>query len=185
MTDPTPAALSDGSLLHTCRLQIHACGDADATALREIVAHRAVYEAFYLQGMPLDAECRIREPWGRQATPDGVTDWVARERSTGRVIGAVQVGRDNLGFFVDPAVWGRGYGREMVLACCERLPARLRLRSLQATVRRENVASRRILEHAGFAFVGTTVERRPPLGLMTLLNYRWTHDDARAEAAHW
>ena len=73
MISPAPAALFDRSPLSTDRLDVRACEDADVTALQQIVAHRAVYESFYLQGMPIDAARRIREPWGRQVAPDGIT----------------------------------------------------------------------------------------------------------------
>ncbi|MEO6788745.1 MAG: GNAT family N-acetyltransferase [Chthoniobacteraceae bacterium] len=186
MPDPMSAAPPDLTCLRTRRLDIRACDTCDgAAALGQILAHQAVYEAFYLQAMPRDPAQRILEPWGCRAPGERVSDWVARERGSGRVTGAVQFAGDNLGFFVSPDAWGQGYGREMVLACCERLPARLGLTELEATVMRENVASRRILERAGFAFAGLHTEPRPRLGVLTLLRYRCPHGAVRPTAGHW
>lgn len=75
-----------------------------------------------------------RNAWfSREAVPAGVAVTVERE----------------LGYTLDPAVWGRGYATEA--ACCVRDHARdvLRLPYLVSVIHPENPASRRVAERGG------------------------------------
>ncbi len=92
-------------------------------------------------------------------------------RAPRQAIGAVSLERRGadrltLGYALAPEVWGRGYATEAVQAVVD---AALRLTSvveIEASVRIENAASRRVLEKAGFAKVGRGLRGAPARGAM-------------------
>jgi RimJ/RimL family protein N-acetyltransferase len=69
----------------------------------------------------------------------------------------VKDGSANLGYRVAQHVAGRGVATATVLELCRLAHAEYGLRSLRAASRIENVASRKVLERAGFAPVGPAV----------------------------
>ena len=58
-----------------------------------------------------------------------------------------------IGYFFHPAIWGRGYATELVTACVDIADRVLALPEVSAFARPENIASRRVLEKAGFKVV--------------------------------
>jgi RimJ/RimL family protein N-acetyltransferase len=72
----------------------------------------------------------------------------ARCRSSGQIIGGVGIEAGALLYFVERAQWGQGHGRSIVDQYLRTLPRSDR--PLTATVARCNLASRRILDRAGF-----------------------------------
>ena len=91
------------------------------------------------------------EAWNK----DGILRLAARQRGSGRFIGAVFFTKEYFSYFVTPNYWAEGFGFEMVSASMAAAPV-LGLQMLTTFVVRENFASRRILEKCGFMFAGLT-----------------------------
>jgi RimJ/RimL family protein N-acetyltransferase len=56
-------------------------------------------------------------------------------------------------YFIHPSYWGRGLATELVQASLQLAFRRLGLKEVLAFTKRENLASQRVLEKAGFAYV--------------------------------
>lgn len=76
-------------------------------------------------------------------TPLGVTGYIHREVDCAEV-----------GFLFAPAAQGKGYGYESLRALCEFAFTQGNIRRLTATVTAGNIASKRLLEKAGFQLEG-------------------------------
>jgi RimJ/RimL family protein N-acetyltransferase len=108
-----------------------------------------------------------------------VADWhtsqfisLCAESSEHGIVGWIHISETSLGYVVNPRFWGMGYGLEMVRAFCDHYPAQLGLSSVNAVVLRENVASRRIVERAGFRFEGLEQRAyRGRSGVLSVLHY--------------
>jgi RimJ/RimL family protein N-acetyltransferase len=75
-----------------------------------------------------------------------------RIRDHGHLVGAIEFSGLDVAFFVRPEFWGNGFASEALRAVCARIvPDGTTVR---AFVMRENLASRHVLENAGFAFAG-------------------------------
>ena len=72
--------------------------------------------------------------------------------------------RLTLGYVLAPEFWGKGYASEAVAAMVEAAFSLTRVVEVNASVRVENPASRRVLEKAGFRFVGTGPQGAPARG---------------------
>lgn len=73
----------------------------------------------------------------------------------GRLIGRVTFWQGNeIGFFFDPAVWGRGYAREALSTFCAHGLADLGFNEIVADVDPDNAASLAVLERIGFQRTG-------------------------------
>ena len=58
------------------------------------------------------------------------------------------------GYHLDPDYWGQGYGSEALAGIVGMIRLLTRIRALRASVMPHNIASRRVLEKAGFVQVG-------------------------------
>ena len=90
-------------------------------------------------------------------------------RGKREAIGAVGLelhGRDRLtlGYALAPEFWGNGYASEAVVAIVEAAFSLTQAIAINASVRVENPASRRVLEKTRFRFVGTGREGAPARG---------------------
>lgn len=134
-------------------------GDA-AEAVRAMLNDRALRTALFggHGGVAADAAWAI---WS--AVDDGSWRRAVRSDSSGGVVGAVGVAGDALSFFVGPGLRGCGHGHAMVGAVAAQWRS-----LLTAQVVRENFASRRIIEAAGFRWIGTVPQ---PGGRPLLLRY--------------
>lgn len=73
----------------------------------------------------------------------------------GRMIGRVTFWQgDEIGFFFDPAHWGRGYAREAIIAFCAYGFDTLGFDQITADVDPDNAASLAVLERVGFTRIG-------------------------------
>lgn len=73
-----------------------------------------------------------------------------------RVVGRVAFWQgDEIGFFFDPEIWGKGYAREALAAFCAYGFRELGFSEIRAEVDPENEASLRVLERVGFQRTGT------------------------------
>ena len=89
---------------------------------------------------------------------DRAAPWTILTREDQRIIGWGGLYIDpfdpswgmEVGYFLHPAAWGRGYASELVAACTQIADDTLRLPELIAFAHPDNAASRRVLEKAGF-----------------------------------
>lgn len=106
--------------------------------------------------------CRRRvavHEWRRRR--DGYAPWTVVTKADARIIGWGGLYDDpfepgwgvEVGYYFDPAAWGRGYATELVAACTSLADDVLRLPEVHAFARPENAGSRRVLEKAGFEVV--------------------------------
>jgi len=84
-------------------------------------------------------------------------------------IGAIGLelrGRDRLtlGYALTPEFWGKGYANEAVAAMVQAAFSLTHVVEINASVRVENPASRRVLEKTGFRLVGTGPQGAPARG---------------------
>jgi ribosomal-protein-alanine N-acetyltransferase len=88
----------------------------------------------------------------------GYAPWTIRGRADGEIIGWGGIFEDpfepgwgvELGYWLAPSAWGRGYAGELAAACIAHARDGLGLSELQAFARPGNTASCRVLERAGF-----------------------------------
>jgi [ribosomal protein S5]-alanine N-acetyltransferase len=100
-------------------------------------------------------EARI-EHWRRY----GFGLWLLRDRATGEPIGrgglqwtfVAGLNDVEVGWTVVPERWGEGLATEMASAAIEVARNELRLESIVAFTRPDNVASRRVMEKTGFVY---------------------------------
>ena len=90
-------------------------------------------------------------------------------RGKREAIGAIGLelrGRDRLtlGYVSAPEFWGKGYVSEAAAAMVEAAFSLTHVVEINASVRVENPASRRVLEKAGFRFVGSGPQGAPARG---------------------
>ncbi|MBU4682914.1 GNAT family N-acetyltransferase [Cedecea davisae] len=83
----------------------------------------------------------------KTGVPIGITGFVRREDGIAEV-----------GFILDPAFHGQGYGYESLNEVCAFAFAEIGIRKLTATVTVGNIPSRKVLEKAGFQLEGTLRE---------------------------
>ncbi len=107
-------------------------------------------------------ECRRRvavHEWRRRK--DGYAPWTAELKESNRIIGWGGLYDDpfdpgwgvELGYYFHPDAWGKGFGSELTTAALREADDALQLPKIAAFARRENTASRRLLEKAGFTLV--------------------------------
>jgi [ribosomal protein S5]-alanine N-acetyltransferase len=107
-------------------------------------------------------QCRRRvaiHEWQRRR--NGYAPWTVVTKVDARIIGWGGLYDDpfdrgwgiEVGYFFEPAAWGRGYATELTLACTTFADDVLGLPEIRAFARPENVGSRRVLEKAGFEIV--------------------------------
>jgi ribosomal-protein-alanine N-acetyltransferase len=97
----------------------------------------------------------------RRRRRDGYAPWTVLTRSEGRIIGWGGLYQDpfepgwgvEVGYFFHPTAWGRGFATELVRASLDVADRVLKLPEVRAFARAQNIASRRVLEKAGFEVV--------------------------------
>jgi [ribosomal protein S5]-alanine N-acetyltransferase len=106
--------------------------------------------------------CRRRvlvHEWFRRK--DGYAPWTIVAKEGDRIIGWGVLYNDpfdpgwgvEVGYYFHPSAWGKGYGSELVKACTDAADRVLALPEVRAFAHPENIASRRVLEKAGFEVV--------------------------------
>jgi ribosomal-protein-alanine N-acetyltransferase len=128
--------------------------------------------------------CRRRiavHEWRRRR--DGYAPWTVATKTDGRIIGWGGLYDDpfdpgwgvEVGYFLHPSAWGKGYASELVKACMAVADEALQLPTVCAFARSENAASRRVLEKAGFEVVRFV----PEMERLLYRRSRRTHDTSR------
>ncbi|TPG21143.1 N-acetyltransferase [Sphingomonas koreensis] len=130
----------------------------DARALSEAIGHEAVVSKLSRAPWPYalgDAEAFLARPRG-SAQPDFLI--VAREGDGAEIVGGIGIerrddGAHELGYWLTPAAWGRGYateaGRQMI-----EIARSLGLKRLHSGHFVDNPASGRVLAKLGFRQIG-------------------------------
>ncbi|WP_435955731.1 GNAT family N-acetyltransferase [Dryocola sp. BD626] len=100
-------------------------------------------------------------PWDKRSR-----HWLClamRDKQTGALIGVTGFERNEedqaeVGYMLDPAYYGQGYGTESLHAICRFAFKECAIRRLTATVTVGNIGSRKVLEKTGFQLEGTLRE---------------------------
>ncbi len=88
--------------------------------------------------------------------------------------------RVEIGYLLDPALWGRGLGRRMIALALEHAIDALRAKQIEAEVDPMNLASCRVLESLGFQREGPLRERwRTDSEMQSMALYRLIASDGR------
>lgn len=148
--------------VETERLLLEPLRAEDLDALYALQTHPAVMPGLWARPQPptrrqIADQLRAKiEHWERH----GFGYWLARTRATGAVVGRGGLQHayvENLhaievGWAIFPERWGEGLATELARAAVEVAFGPLRLRELIALALPENVASRRVMEKAGFVY---------------------------------
>jgi RimJ/RimL family protein N-acetyltransferase len=140
--------------------------EEDLDMLWRILADRTLLARLYPLNPGVTAEQAVRD-WSADPKDDNRIVMAARA-PTGELRGCVRVDNDELSFFVDRHHWRKGYGGLMTGWVVRRV-IRQESARLYANVERNNVASIRLLERAGFQFSGIVAGH---FTAATLLRYR-------------
>ncbi len=89
----------------------------------------------------------------------GFCRWAVAEKTTGFVVGScglsrLPFGKIDIGYYVKPSYWSRGFGTEAANACISYAFDTLKLKQIWASILPENLASRRVLQNLGFEDLG-------------------------------
>ena len=129
---------------------------AEAGDIVALVRDPRIYGSFYLgtDGAPGLAEEEDWLSWEPDSEADRLINFSVRLRADRSLIGALRLRGTRLSFLIAPACWRQGFASELVAGACSFRPGRYGLDMLEAEVRRDNEASRRVLENQGFRCVG-------------------------------
>ena len=150
--------------VRTKRLMLRPGWPEDAPALARAIAHEAVVAKLTRAPWPYalgDAEAFLARPRGPVQPSFLICE---REGDGAEIVGGIGIDYDDngapeLGYWLTPAAWGRGYATEAGRAMVE-IAQTLRLRRLHAGHFTDNPASGRVLAKLGFRATGCVVPRR-------------------------
>lgn len=167
-------APSETAQLYTRQLVLRPMRDADAPLIAHYFTDWDVVKQTVAVPYPYDersaltwiARVRRRHEQGTQYV------FALDRRSDGRMVGSVALqlattGRESsgeIGYWLGKPHWGLGYASEAVRAMTDFAKGVVGLERIEAAVFRENRASARVLEKAGFAIHRTEVRRYPDRG---------------------
>jgi len=144
--------------LETARLLLRPPRLSDAPALFEFLGDATAMQYTMRQASLRDCR-RYLAAHERQRRRVGCAPWVVAEKGTGATIGFGGLYDDpfdpgwgvEVGYFLAPASWGKGYATELVQFCVALARDQARWPRLRAFAHPENTASQRVLLKAGFA----------------------------------
>ncbi len=143
-------------ILETSRLALRELSLDDLDFVSEMLAHPEVMH-FWPQPYTRDeAADWIRRQQERYAR-DGFGYWLAVDKASGQPVGQAGLLRQELdgtvetgiGYILHRPFWGRGYATETAAACRDHAFCKLGKERVTATIRPENLASRRVAERIG------------------------------------
>ncbi len=147
--------------LQTERLLMKKIEAADQGFVFEGLSHQEVIPFYGVRYESFEATKAQMEFYEQLVAEGSGLPWKLVERETGAPIGVLAVylfkaehRKAELGFWLLPRFWGRGYAREAVEAACSYWKQERGLHRMEAFVETENEASWRLLERCGFAFEG-------------------------------
>lgn len=147
------------SILETPRLVLCELNDDDLDFVAEMLAHPEVMRFWPRPLTRTEAADWIRRQRERYAR-DGFGYWLALDKTTGQPIGQAGLLRQELdgavetgiGYILHRPFWRKGYATEAAAECRDYAFAKLGKIRVTATVRPENLPSRRVLERVGLTF---------------------------------
>lgn len=143
--------------LQTERLNLRPLCPEDAADLARIAGHPQVAPNIFVATVPWP-EAEAAALIDRDCWRGALGFRLAICLREGPMIGSIGVSAEpHIFYFFDPAVWGKGYGREAVLAFADAVQSRFNLPTLGAEVFTDNPGSGKLLEACGFACVGQGV----------------------------
>lgn len=150
----------------TKRLTLRPAWPEDAAALAQAIGHDVVTRMLLRVPHPYglaDADAFCALP---RAHDEARFVIVAHDRGAPALIGGIGIsdheGSANLGYWLTPSAWGRGYATEAGRAVVEMARHALPLRRLDAWHFADNPASGAVLRKLGFRATGRTTMRRSP-----------------------
>lgn len=150
----------------TKRLTLRPAWPEDAAALAQAIGHDTVTRMLLRVPHPYglaDADAFCALP---RAHDEARFVIVAHDRGAPALIGGIGIsdheGCPNLGYWLTPSAWGRGYATEAGRAVVEMARHALPLRRLDAWHFADNPASGAVLRKLGFRATGRTTMRRSP-----------------------
>jgi len=178
-------------VIETARLIMRPLAPGDAEALAAIASDERV--GLMLGLVPCPCSVEHAEGWITNA-PEQIaagTDYplAVRDKETGTIIASagldemVELGASGreyeLGYWFDPAYWGRGLATECTVGLRDWAFEVLKTGRLRATCLQSNPASAKVLEKAGFHFTNTTLRYRAARGENALC------DNFRMDKPRW
>src|SRR4051812_29700704 len=187
---PIAAPLGD---VTTARLDLRRFALDDLDELAGVFAHREFWEFPHGRGFTREETETFLTNQVRKWDEIGFGCWVARELSSGRIVGYVGVSVPmflpeilpavEVGWRFEPGVWGRGYATEGAIAALDESFGTLGLEVVCSVPQAENPRSARVAERLGMRLARTVVipanEQR---GELTGLLYEITADEWGARA---
>ena len=146
--------------LETARLRLRPWRDDDLDEIARMNADPRVTRWLTPTGAPISREetaaqlARFRAHWEQH----GFGLWAVEERTTGALVGLIGIqyhrlwpADPELGWKLDPAVWGRGYATEGGAAALRHAFETLGRKRVVSIIHPENAPSIRVAERLGFA----------------------------------
>lgn len=150
--------------LPNARLSLRPIVEGDLESIFKGLSHPDVIRHYGVSFQSLEAT-RGQMNWYAQLERDGTGIWWAICSRDDAFLGAIGVNgivkahrKGELGFWLLPEHWGRGYISEAMPLVLDHGFGRLGLHRLEAQVETDNIASRKVLERCGFAHEGTLRE---------------------------
>lgn len=146
-------------ILETEHLAVRELSLDDLPFVAEMLAHPEVMHFWPRPYTRNEAADWIRRQQGRYAH-DGFGYWLALEKATGQPVGQAGLLRQELdgtvetgiGYILHRPFWGKGFATETAAACRDHAFCNLGKERVTATIRPENLASRRVAERIGLEF---------------------------------
>ena len=155
----------DDSCALTARLRIEPLGAHHAALLFDALADASIYTYIPDERHPSVDSLARRYAFLECGAPEGALEvwlnWALRRADTGAYIGTLQAtvmldSRAFIGYVLTPAAWDQGFATEACRWMVEELRSRFAVDEILAAVDTRNLRSQRLLEHLGFARIGTT-----------------------------
>jgi RimJ/RimL family protein N-acetyltransferase len=167
--------------LKTPRLEMRPLAPGDAAALAQIASDERV--GLNLGLVPCPCSPEQVEQWIADAPAQiaAGTDYLLtlRDTASGEIVGSAGLdemieqgvaGREyDLGYWLDPAWWGKGLASECALALRDWAFDTLKAGGLRACCLMTNQGSAKVLEKTGFHFMNTVLRDRPARGHKALV----------------
>lgn len=179
-------------MIETDRLIMRPHVHGDAETLARILSDERVGKNLAL--IPCPCPVSFTEQWAVDA-PKQIASGSAYlltiiDRASNTIVGSCGVdelieqgvsGREyDLGYFLDPSVWGQGLATQCAQALRDWAFTTLKVGSLRASCRMDNKGSARVLGKTGFHFLNTVYKARPAHNSHALVN-RFRMDKPRWE----
>jgi ribosomal-protein-alanine N-acetyltransferase len=150
-------------IIETKRLILRTMHDGDLEQLHSWARKDEVAQSTtWKPHKTMEKSRRTMKRWQEQYRKGGDAPWGIISKENGKLIGSIAVftfvakdRRALFGYSIDSAEWGKGYTTEASRAIIEYAFTHLGIENLQAVVRTDNIASRRVMEKSGLSYSAT------------------------------